>query len=101
MGEKELIDMNKKFYEDPELIVFETVEDIITASSGAPGETEAETENNDWGSVFVPFWFNPLTHSIKRIWKFQTLKQTALCYWTAPNCADSTKNTPMVKNIKI
>lgn len=47
--------MEKKFYEDPELIVFETVEDIITASSGAPGETEAETENNEWGGGLVPF----------------------------------------------
>ena len=57
MGEKELIDMNKKFYEDPELIVFEIAEDIVTTSGepGAPDGGEVETENNEWGGGFVPF----------------------------------------------
>ena len=58
MGEKELIDMKKKFYEDPELIVFEIAEDIVTTSGdtpSAPGGNEAETENNEWGGGFVPF----------------------------------------------
>lgn len=49
--------MEKKFYEDPELIVFETVEDIVTTSGepGAPDGGEVETENNDWSGGFVPF----------------------------------------------
>ena len=50
--------MKKKFYEDPELIVFEIAEDIVTTSGdtpSAPGGNEAETENNEWGGGFVPF----------------------------------------------
>ena len=60
MGRKKdqiMKDKKKRSYEEPEFLILGITDDVITESFGnsPPDVNESETDNDSWGSGFMPF----------------------------------------------